>query len=91
MFLHYKRTDGTSFDIEMYPGFNDYFDYLKPIDYDSHDDDYKKGYKEAIGDMYTYDLLDYLDKDEEFIDFMTDRYRYIQNNVYSYRSGGLEE
>ena len=73
MFLHYKHADGTSFDIEKYPDFNDYFDYLKPNDYDSYDDGYKNGYREAMKDAYTYDLFDYLDEDEDFIEFMTDR------------------
>ena len=74
---HYHRElCEVDYDYEVDITFKDFFDFIKPYDFDHWKDDGRFAYERACRDVWNSDWfsLDALEEDEDFIQFMKDRY-----------------
>lgn len=64
------------YEFEVEIKFEDFFDFIKPYDFNNWTEDKRLSYKRACKDIFNSDWfrLDDLEEDEDFIDFMKDRY-----------------
>ena len=64
------------YDYEVEVDFDDVFDFIKPNAFDEWDNEKQSAYKKAFTDLYDYVDLYKLEENEEFVEFMTDKYEY---------------
>lgn len=74
---HYRRElCEVDYDYEVDVCFKDFFDFIKPFDFDHWKEEGQHAFERACRDVWssTWFNLDGLEEDEEFIEFMKDRY-----------------
>lgn len=74
---HYHRElCEVDYDFDVDITFKDFFDYIKPYDFENWKEDGRFAYERACRDVWrsSWFRLDDLEEDEDFIQFMTDRY-----------------
>ena len=76
IYLKYK-IEGKTYDYGVDVTFKDFFDFVKPNDFDEWQDDGRFAYERACRDVWHSDWfgLDALEEDVGFIQFMTERYQ----------------
>ena len=74
---HYHREPcEVEYDYDVDITFKDFFDYIKPYDFRNWKEDRQHAYERACRDVFnsSWFNLDDLEEDEDFIDFMKERY-----------------
>lgn len=75
MYLYYEH-NGTSYQVEKTVEFTDFFEFMKPTNFDTWAREGKVAYQKACQDVFdsSWFSLEELEYDDEFVDFMTKRY-----------------
>lgn len=73
---YYRKLCEVDYDYEVDVCFKDFFDFIKPFDLNHWKEDGQHAYERACRDVWNSDWfrLDDLEEDEDFIQFMKDRY-----------------
>ena len=75
---HYHREECVvEFKYEVEPSFEDFFDFIKPHDFNGWKEEGRKAYKQACLDIWRNEwfTIGELEEDEDFIEFMEERYK----------------
>lgn len=72
----YTTTTDVEYEYDVDVSFEDFFDFIKPHDFRNWKEDGRNAYERACRDVWNSDWfrIDDLEEDEDFIQFMTDRY-----------------